>query len=326
MGGLIRRISAAVKTFRSFEEYDEKKWNDWIHGPLTKASTRINEVSSLKISSVYAAVNFIAGTVATLPRVIYRRLRNGGKERAFDHPLYNRLHNMPNDSGMTAWQWIFTQLVHKFLWGNWYTWIDMQSFQNRELIPLLPDRTYQDSVDETVYITHKKDGTQLRLPRSQVLHIPHFSLDGVKGKGVIHYTRESLGIAKAADEFAGLFFGSGVHQGGFVEVEQAMDIAFFDEEERPDHFVKFELKGLLRGDLKARTEFYNAMLDRGVFNADMVLDLEDMNPQPEGVGQVFMVPLNMVNKQLVISPQPLTIESVITEAQENGNDEAEAVE
>ena len=88
-----------------------------------------------------------------------------------------------------------------------------------------------------------------------------------------------------------------------------MNIAFFDDRERREHFVKFELKGLLRGDLKARTEFYNAMLDRGVFNADMVLDLEDMNPQPEGIGQIYMIPLNMVNKKLVISPQPLTIEA-----------------
>jgi len=407
---LTKRISSAIRAFRSFEDYDEAKWLEWTQGPLARSGIRVNEVSSLNISGIYAAVNFIAGTIASMPKVIYRQLPNGGKIRAFEHPLYDRLHNKPNSSDLTSWQWIFTSIVHKYLWGNWYTWINTDSYKNRELIPLLPDKTHIDPFDRDVYITRTEKLKYIRIPRSQMLHIPHFSFDGIEGRGVVYFARESLGIARALDEFAGAFFGNGVHPGGFVEVdpgmkeetrkelqkdfnekyrglgkmwkviflaggkfnpeeidpgkaqalesrqfsivevarwmnlpphilrelsratfsnieqqgielviysllpittqiEQAMNIAFFDEEERRDHFIKFELKGLLRGDLKTRTEFYNAMLDRGVFNADMVLDLEDMNPQPGGLGQVFIVPLNMVNKKLIVSPQPLTIES-----------------
>ena len=40
---------------------------------------------------------------------------------------------------------------------------------------------------------------------------------------MIHYARESLGISKALDEFAGSFFGNGIHPGGFVEVPGNMD-------------------------------------------------------------------------------------------------------
>ncbi|MBA7533849.1 hypothetical protein ES705_26095 [subsurface metagenome] len=94
-----------------------------------------------------------------------------------------------------------------------------------------------------------------------------------------------------------------------TQIEQATNITLFDEEERRTHYVKFELKGLLRGDLKARTEFYKAMIDRGIYNADIVLDLEDMNPQPKGLGKIYMLPLNMVNKEMIVSPQPLTIEN-----------------
>ena len=94
-----------------------------------------------------------------------------------------------------------------------------------------------------------------------------------------------------------------------TQIEQSMNIAFFDEKERKDHYIKFELKGLLRGDIKTRTEFYRAMLDRGVFNADDVLDLEDMNVQPKGIGKVYLVPLNMLNKEQVVGLQQLTIEN-----------------
>jgi len=412
---LTKRIAAAFKAFRAHEEYDEKKWNDWNRGPMTAAGTRVNEVSSLTISALFAALNFLASTFATLPKSVFRRLPDGSKVRAYDHPLYDRLHNKPNDSELTSWQWTYTSIMHKYLWGNWYTYHDVQSYQNQELIPLLPDRTWLDPENEGRYITHLKNGQKIPqriyLPRSQVLHIPHISLDGVQGRGIIHYARESLGLTKAQDNFAATFFGNGIHPGGFVEVsgvmdnetrqglqkdfndkygglgknwkfvfitgdskvkeaevdaqkaqalesrqfsvveiarwtnlpphilrelaratfsnieqqslelvvysilplttqiEQAMNIMLFDEDERRTHYVKFELKGLLRGDLKARTEFYNAMLDRGVFNADMVLDLEDMNPQPKGLGKLYMLPLNMVNKEMVISPQPLTIEN-----------------
>jgi hypothetical protein len=82
-----------------------------------------------------------------------------------------------------------------------------------------------------------------------------------------------------------------------TQLEQAMDIRFLDWEERKDTYIKFELKGLLRGDLAARTAFYTAMLDRGVFSADDVLTFEDENPQPNGIGKKYYIPLNMVAKE-----------------------------
>jgi len=377
----------------------------------TAAGTNINESSSLTISALFAALNFLASTLASLPRAIYRRTSNGGREPAPDHPLYDRIHNKPNKSYLTAWQWIYTSIMHKYLWGNWYTYIEKRSYQNQELLPLLPDRTWIDRAHPNYITTHDANGQVTYIPRENVLHIPHISLAGVTGKGIVHYARESLGIVKAQEEFVAHFFGQGTKAGVFVsadgpmkeetrlglqkdfnetygdlgnswkaifltggakvdqqeidavkaqalesrqfsvvevarwtnlpphilrelsratfsnieqqgielvmysllpittQIEQAMNIYLFDGDERKTHFIKFELKGLLRGDIEARTNFYNAMLDRGVFNADQVRALEDINPQPNGLGKVYMMPLNMVNKELVLTKQPLTIEA-----------------
>jgi len=412
MGGLtlVKRISAAFKAFRSDAGFADK-WYEVYPGIRTMAGTQINETSALTISALFAALNFLASTMATLPKVILRRLPGGGREHAFDHPLYDRLHNKANDFDLSSWQWIYTSIMHKYLWGNWYTYLDRKTYQNQQFIPLLPERMVKYDEEKEHYIYRLKSGLSIYLPKSQVLHIPHISEDGINGKGIIHYARESLGLAKAQDEFAATFYGSGIHPGGFVEVEhtqdeetrkglqkdfnekygglgktwkfifvtggakvkeseidaskaqalesrqfavvevarwmnlpphilrdliratfsnieqqslelvvysllpivtqieQAMNIKLFDDTERRTHYIKFELKGLLRGDLQARTLFYNSMLDRGVFNADMVLDLEDMNPQPAGLGKVYVMPLNMINKEMVITPQPLTIEN-----------------
>ena len=166
MGGvtLRTRIVSAFKAFRSDVRSDsgfDDKWYDVFPGAVTKAGTRINKETALSISGLFAALNFIAGTMAMLPKVIYRRLPGGGREHAFEHPLYDRLHNKPNDFPLTSWQWIYTSIMHKYLWGNWYTYVDYKSYQNQQLIPLLPERMVKYEIDKNHYV--------YRLPNGQAL-------------------------------------------------------------------------------------------------------------------------------------------------------------
>lgn len=66
--------------------------------------------------------------------------------------------------------------------------------------------------------------------------------------------------------------------------------------EKAIQYVKFNANVFLRGDSKARSDFYGVMLDRGVFCADDVLELEDMNPQPNGQGKMYLVQSAQVPK------------------------------
>ena len=65
---------------------------DW---PLDRvaAGVTVNETSVLAISAAWACVNLLAGTIASLPLMVYRRI---GNERtvARDHPLYRVLHDL----------------------------------------------------------------------------------------------------------------------------------------------------------------------------------------------------------------------------------------
>ncbi len=61
-------------------------------------------------------------------------------------------------------------------------------------------------------------------------------------------------------------------------------------------FVRFNLDGLLRGDIKTRYESYHLAMSDGWMNADEARAREDMGPQEDGLGKMFLVPLNMVNK------------------------------
>ncbi len=61
-------------------------------------------------------------------------------------------------------------------------------------------------------------------------------------------------------------------------------------------FIKHNANAFLRADVAGRTAFYSAMVDRGIFCADDVLEYEDLNPQPNGQGKLYLVQGAMVPK------------------------------
>lgn len=69
----------------------------------------------------------------------------------------------------------------------------------------------------------------------------------------------------------------------------------FRKAEMSNHYVKYELKGLYRTDIKTRYEAHRIALDGGFMNADEVRDIEDLDPIPNGLGQIYRVPMNYMS-------------------------------
>ena len=60
------------------------------------AGKRVNERTSMQMTAVYSCVRILSEAVASLPLNVFRCTASGGKEKAFDHPLYHLLHDEPN--------------------------------------------------------------------------------------------------------------------------------------------------------------------------------------------------------------------------------------
>lgn len=58
--------------------------------------------------------------------------------------------------------------------------------------------------------------------------------------------------------------------------------------------LRFNLAGLARGDLATRNAAYAIGRQWGWFNVDDIRALEDLNPLPDGLGQTYLEPLNMI--------------------------------
>lgn len=78
----------------------------------------------------------------------------------------------------------------------------------------------------------------------------------------------------------------------FTNWEQELAAQLLSENEQQELYVKFLVDGLMRGDAKARGEFYDRMFRSGAFSPNDILELEDRNPV-DGGDQRF-VPLNLV--------------------------------
>ena len=73
------------------------------------------------------------------------------------------------------------------------------------------------------------------------------------------------------------------------KIEAEFNSKLFSESERGRFFVRFNLTGLLRGDTKARTDYYKTMRLIGAMNPNEIRQLENMNAY-EG-GDDFQAPL-----------------------------------
>jgi HK97 family phage portal protein len=189
----------------------------------------VNEDTALNYSAVWQATQLIAGTIASLPLLFYRRRRDGGRDVYREHPLYRLLHDQwsPEHTSMSARE---TMQQHALLWGNGYAEIVRDSAgRPAELWVLTPDRvrpTRRSSDQALVYevLQPTSRGTQVLLP-SEILHIPGLSWDGIQGYGVVRRARETIGLGLATEMYGAKFFGQGAMAGGILESPQVLSPA-----------------------------------------------------------------------------------------------------
>lgn len=88
----------------------------------------------------------------------------------------------------------------------------------------------------------------------------------------------------------------------FSRFEQAITQKLLMDSEMGRVYVEHQTASLLRGDIKTRFEAYAVLWDRGVISADEIREKENMNPQPNGQGGTFWIPVNYQPADLAATP------------------------
>ncbi|WP_373047187.1 phage portal protein [Vulgatibacter sp.] len=186
----------------------------------THAGASVDEYSAMALPTVFAAIGIIADAIAQLPLDVRQKLAGGGSREATEHPAHQMLRAEPNDD-MTSFAFRNTVTGHAVGWGNGYADIERNGRgQAVALWPLLPDRTRPRKDPNTGardFLT-SVNGRAVALRPDDVLHIPGFGFDGLRGYCPITLHREALGLALATQEFGAKFFGQGGRSGGVIEL------------------------------------------------------------------------------------------------------------
>lgn len=180
----------------------------------------------MQLTAVYSCVRILAETIAGLPLHVYRYKDGGGKEKAFDHPLYRLLHDEPNPE-VTSFVFRETLITHLLLWGNAFAQVVRNGLgEVIGLYPLQPNRMSvgRDLDSKQLYYEYQTSWDEptgeyktIRLTPNDVLHVPGLGFDGLVGYSPIAMAKNAIGLAQATEDYGASFFANGVAPGEVLE-------------------------------------------------------------------------------------------------------------
>lgn len=185
-------------------------------GSRTASGIRINENTSMQIPAVYGAVRVLSDAVSSLPLGVFEKTDSGAKQLDA-HPVNKLLAFAPNRL-QTSTYWRETKMGHTLLWGNGYSFIDRGKIDGTPiaLLPIMPNRVEPELQTDGVTLIYRVDSTTL-FDSSEIIHLPAFGFDGLKGKSPIQWHKENIGLAAAQQQFGANFFGNAATPNGVLE-------------------------------------------------------------------------------------------------------------
>lgn len=175
-------------------------WGDF----SADAGVTVNIDTALGVPSIFAAVNFLSGTLAGLPLNVYRK--SGNKRTKVTNGVANILHGAVND-GMSSFEWrkyIFDQV---FTGGRAVTYIERAANgQVSNLYPLDPTHVRVEFANgRKIYRAYNKT-----YEASEVIDIPFMlKANGLDLRGPIAQNKDVIGMAIAATKYGAKAFQSG---------------------------------------------------------------------------------------------------------------------
>jgi HK97 family phage portal protein len=200
-------------------------------GHQSASGVTVTHEGSLALSAVWQSLSLISGDGSKLPLYPYKRLPDDDRDIADKHPSYIAVAVRANAEKSAKRFWS-DLIVHLLLWRNAYAYIN-RTGQRLELYNLLPDRTaprwikVPDSTSrggfraQYIFETEVDGKLEVVLPRN-MLHVRHWSLDGVTAPDLVKAAKDAWGLALASQNFESKFFKNGARKGGILELPSGM--------------------------------------------------------------------------------------------------------
>jgi HK97 family phage portal protein len=269
-------------------------WFLKMFGHQASSGETVTVNSALGVPAVYACVNILANSIATLPFQVYKKTKTG-RERDKKHAVSRLLEKRPNPY-QSPFKFKHLIETHRNLWGNSYVNIEWGADGRPRAYWLLNPANTEPVLDpvtnELWYHTVLPNGDQVKIWYGDIIHLRALSTDGIKGKSPIQVAREVIGSSQASQKFKGKFYKNGASTRGFLKIPGMLN---------PDakEVVRTEWE-------KANTGITNAqriaILDAGLDYQSVSMPLKDaqfvesMQYDKKEMATFYNIPLHMVNE------------------------------
>lgn len=265
-----------------------------VGGKNTKAGVRVTTKTALSISMVWSCVKILSESLSGLPLKLYEdpdgdapRKLVARKDRG------QKLLRKPNPF-MTILNFLKFVVVNMALKGNAFALIERN--RNGEAIGLVPlsiDSVTIDTDEDLLYWVQPKGGTRFPVSPENMLHFKIFSMDGIVGLSPIEYQAETMGLAKAGQQWSARFMRKGGFTGGYViykefltEKQQTQVMARFPDVRKADSDDIGKMAILQGGP---------SIVPAGISQKDAQF-IESQQFQEEALAGIYGVPLWLANR------------------------------
>ena len=173
------------------------------------------------MATVYACVDLISRTIATLPFQVYLKTEHGTELRE-GHPLNRLISRRPNEKYNSIdfrRAFVSSMLLH----GNAYI-LPVREGNQLKALELIPnDNVVIDtSTGKLRYKIYIDGRYSLELNADQIIHLKAFTLDGINGISPISYARETIGTGIAASQHLAKHYGKGTVPPGLLQIQETI--------------------------------------------------------------------------------------------------------
>ncbi len=187
---------------------------------LSESGGSITPNRAMQAATVNTCVRILSESVAMLPFEVFRKLSNGGREKAREHHLYDVLRYKPN-SWQTSYEYIEYQVRSLLLRGNGYSKKNVVGRELRELLPIHPDNM-EPKQNRNYSIEYKatKDGVSDVYKAESVFHIRDATENGYLGISRVQQAARAINIYIEAEKTGQKILQNGLATQGVIESEK----------------------------------------------------------------------------------------------------------
>ncbi len=203
-----------------------------VFGAPSYAGKSVTATNALTLSTVWACVRLVSGTISSLPFMVYQDGPNGSRDVYKAHPLYALLHDSPNadQTALDFWQFMCVSLE---LWGDAFARITRG--RGGKIVALTPLRAEavqaRRTADGSIRYRFSDGGKAFDVGQDEMFHIRGFGGSPLGGLSTLAFGRHSFGLAMATDEAAAQIYKNGLRPSGVLTTK---DNATLKSEQRED--------------------------------------------------------------------------------------------